>query len=109
MFIELKSIQVKEGYSEQVVNRFSQEGPLEKAPGFVDQSILVKQVRRGEEEVLLLIRWESEEAWKNWEKSEAHLELHRQGRAKGQPDFVIGRGHGLYDLKAVKRASPEAP
>lgn len=102
MFIELKTIQVKEGYSEQVVSRFKQEGPIEKAPGFVDLSVLVKRVRSGDEEVLLLIRWESEEAWKSWEKSEPHLEMHRRSRANGQPDFIIGRSHGLYDLKAVK-------
>lgn len=102
MFIEIKTIQVKEGCSEQVVGRFGKEGPIEKAEGFVDLSIMVKKARKGDEEVLILVRWESEEAWKNWEKSEPHLEMHRRSREQGKQEFVIGGSHGLYELKGTK-------
>ena len=34
---------------------------------------MVKRARRGDEEVVMLVRWESEEAWKNWEKSPEHF------------------------------------
>lgn len=105
MFVEMKTIQVKEGFSEQVVNRFSGEGPIEKAEGFIDLSVMVKKTRKGDEEVLVLVRWESEEAWKNWEKSEPHLEMHRQSREQGKPDFIIGGTHGLYELRGTKTYS----
>ncbi|WP_269778344.1 antibiotic biosynthesis monooxygenase family protein, partial [Rhodococcus rhodochrous] len=104
MFIETKTITVKEGTSDLVVNRFSQAGEIEKSEGFIDLSVLVKKVRRGDEEVIVMIRWESEEAWKKWETSEAHLEGHRQSRGKPKPEHVISVAHGVYDVKAVKKA-----
>lgn len=102
MFIETITIHVTEGSSEKIVERFSQEGPLEKAEGFIDMSILAKDQRRGDEEVIILIRWESKEAWKNWEKSEPHLEMHRKSRGKPKPEYVINRQHHVYEVKATK-------
>nr|WP_053583491.1 antibiotic biosynthesis monooxygenase [Lysinibacillus contaminans] len=32
-----------------------------------------ENVRRGEEEVVMIVRWESEEAWKAWGKSPEHI------------------------------------
>lgn len=102
MFVITRTITVKEGTSDLVVDRFSREGPLEKSPGFIDLSILVKQVRRGEEEVLLIIRWESEQSWKNWEKSPEHIEGHRKNIGKPKPDHIISMANGKYDVIKIK-------
>lgn len=51
MFIETKTFTVKEGTSNIVVERFTGEGIIEKFEGFIDLSVLVKKVRRGDEEV----------------------------------------------------------
>ncbi|WP_442601440.1 antibiotic biosynthesis monooxygenase family protein [Paenibacillus sp. KN14-4R] len=104
MFIETKTIIVKEGTSDKVVQRFSQPGIIEQSEGFIDLSVLVKKSRRGDEEVIVMIRWESEEAWKKWETSEAHIEGHRQSRGQPKPDHVISVSHGTYDVKATKGA-----
>ncbi|RAL24086.1 antibiotic biosynthesis monooxygenase family protein [Thermoflavimicrobium daqui] len=104
MFIETKTIIVKEGTSDKVVSRFSQAGAIEKSEGFIDLSVLVKKVRRGDEEVIVLIRWESEEAWKKWEKSDAHLEGHRKNRGKPKPDHIISSSQSVYEVKATKSA-----
>ncbi|UFJ40726.1 antibiotic biosynthesis monooxygenase [Brevibacillus humidisoli] len=104
MFIETITIVVKKGTSDRVVERFRAEGAVEKSAGFIDLSVLVKKVKRGDEEVVIMIRWESEEAWKNWETSEAHLEGHRKNRGKPKPDHVISSQHSFYEVKAVKRA-----
>lgn len=42
-----------------------------------------------------MIRWESEEAWKNWETSEEHLAGHRAGRGKPKPDHIINASRSL--------------
>jgi len=102
MFFETINITVKEGTSGLVVDRFSGPGHIEKSEGFIDMSITVKKTRRGDEEVMILIRWESEEAWKGWETSEVHIEGHRQSRGKPKPDHIIDRTHSLYEVKAVK-------
>lgn len=105
MIIETLTITVKEGFAEQVVHRFSQEAAVEKSPGFVDLSVLVKRARKGEEEVIVMIRWENEERWKQWELSEAHLEGHRREREHGKPDFVLSSKSSIYEVKAVKLPS----
>ncbi|SDD12645.1 heme oxygenase (staphylobilin-producing) [Paenibacillus sp. UNCCL117] len=104
MWVEALTIVVQEGFSDQVVHRFSQEAAVEKAPGFVDLSILVKKARKGEEEIIVMIRWESEEAWKQWEVSEPHLEGHRREREHGKPEFVLRSSSSVYAVKAVKTA-----
>lgn len=83
MFIETKTITVKEGTSDLVVNRFSQAGEIEKSEGFIDLSVLVKKVRRGDEEVIVMIRWESEEAWKSGKR--AKLIWKATDRAEASP------------------------
>ncbi|TRZ38368.1 antibiotic biosynthesis monooxygenase [Niallia circulans] len=103
MFVITRTMIVKEGTSDLVVNKFSQGGIVEEQEGFVDVSVYVKKVRRGDEEVLLIFRWESEEAWKNWEKSPAHIEGHRKNIGKPKPDHIISVKVDKYELKAVKK------
>ncbi|SDY14255.1 heme oxygenase (staphylobilin-producing) [Evansella caseinilytica] len=107
MFIQLKKIVVKEGHGEQVITRFSQPGIIEKQEGFIDLTVLEKKVRRGDEEVLILIRWESEQHWKQWETSEAHIAGHKASQGQPKPDYFIHSEGGLYDVKAVKNSAAE--
>lgn len=99
-----KSI-VSEGNSDQVVNRFSGEGIIEKQEGFIDLTVMVKKVRRGDEEVIVMIRWESEQHWKQWEKSDAHIAGHRANLGKPKPEYILQSENGLYEVKAVKKAT----
>ncbi|WP_100407987.1 antibiotic biosynthesis monooxygenase family protein [Bacillus solitudinis] len=105
MFVQMRKITVTEGNAEQVVKRFSGEGVVEKQEGFIDSTTMVKKVRRGDEEVVILIRWESEECWKKWEKSEAHIAGHKANIGKPKPDYFISSEGGLFDVKTVKTAS----
>ncbi|WP_026672184.1 antibiotic biosynthesis monooxygenase family protein [Alkalihalobacterium bogoriense] len=102
MFIETKTITVKEGTSDLVLERFGGAGIVEKSEGFIDSSVLVKKVRRGDEQVIVMTRWESEEVWKKWETSEEHIAGHRANRGKPKPDHVLNFEHGLYEVKASK-------
>ncbi|MDF2858531.1 MAG: antibiotic biosynthesis monooxygenase [Neobacillus sp.] len=98
MFFQIKRIVVKEGFSDQVVERFSKRGGLlEKQPGFLDKQVLVKKVRRGDEEVLVISRWESEQDWKNWEKSPEHIAGHKAKLGTAKPEYIIETSHDLYE------------
>lgn len=103
----MKKTVVTEGNAEQVVNRFSREGIIEKQEGFIDLTVMVKKVRRGDEEVVIMIRWESEQHWKQWEKSEAHIAGHRANLGKPKPEYIVQSENGLYDVKAIKKAGIE--
>lgn len=102
MLIETKTFIVTEGHAEEIVQHFTGEGDIEKSEGFIDLSVLVKRTRKGNEEVIVMIRWESDEAWKGWEKSEPHLEGHRQQRGKSDPEYLIEYVYGLYDVASSK-------
>ncbi|CDN41379.1 MULTISPECIES: antibiotic biosynthesis monooxygenase [Paenibacillus] len=102
MLVIQRRIKVKEGFSGQIVERFSKPGPVQEMDGFIDMSVLVKAVRRGEEEVIVQIRWESEEAWKGWEKSDVHIQGHRESRGKTPPDYVLETEVSRYEVAAVK-------
>ncbi|KWW22670.1 hypothetical protein AS888_03405 [Peribacillus simplex] len=104
MFVQMRKTVVKEGNSDQVVKRFGAEGVIEKQEGFIDLSVLVKKVRRGDEEVIIMINWESEEHWKQWEKSEVHIAGHKANLGKPKPEYIVSSEGALYEVKAVKKA-----
>ncbi|MFC0559316.1 antibiotic biosynthesis monooxygenase [Halalkalibacter alkalisediminis] len=104
MFVQIRKTVVTEGHSNQVVQRFSQAGIIEEQEGFVDLTVLVKKVRRGDEEVVIQVRWESEAYWKQWEKSDAHIAGHKANLGKPKPDYVLSSEGALYEVKAVKTA-----
>ncbi|MFD7525506.1 antibiotic biosynthesis monooxygenase [Paenibacillus chitinolyticus] len=102
MFIQTRSIVVEKGNAEQVVERFSKEGAIDSREGLIDVSVMVNRSKKENEEVLILIRWESEEAWKNWEKSEEHIQGHRQNRGQPKPEYIISTSVNSYELKKRK-------
>jgi len=104
MFVQIKRMVVTEGNADKVVERFGakKDGPslLEQQPRFIDKQVLVKKVLRGDEEVLIMVRWESEEAWKNWEKSPEHIAGHKAKAGKPKPEYIIESGQDVYYVKA---------
>lgn len=102
MFVQMKRIVVKEGFSERVLERFSGEGKLEKQPGYIDRTVLKKNIRRGDEEVIVYVRWESESDWKNWEKNPEHIAGHKANIGKPKPNHIIESSQNTYHVHAVR-------
>ncbi|MNE96447.1 Heme-degrading monooxygenase HmoA [compost metagenome] len=71
-------------------------------PGLIDISIALNKKGKDNEEVLLLIRWESEDAWKNWEKSDAHIQGHRDSRGQEKPAYILSTTVNMYEVQKVK-------
>ncbi|WP_128895919.1 antibiotic biosynthesis monooxygenase family protein [Longirhabdus pacifica] len=103
MFIQKKTIILEEGHAEKTVERFAGEGIIEEQPGFLDLSVLKKKQRRGNEEVIIMIRWESESDWKAWETSDVHLAGHRASRGKPSPSFIIESKQEVYEVIGQKQ------
>ncbi|MEK8213406.1 antibiotic biosynthesis monooxygenase [Paenibacillus sp. FSL L8-0463] len=102
MFIQTRSIVIEKGNSDKVIEKFSAPGALEEMEGLIDISITLNKKSKDTEEVLLLIRWESEEAWKNWEKSDAHIQGHRNSRGQEKPAFIISTTVNMYEVQKIK-------
>lgn len=103
MFIQARKITVTEGNAEQVVDRFSKPGILEEQEGFIDLKVLLKKVRRGEEEVMVLVTWESEAHWKQWEKSDVHIAGHKAKLNQPKPAHILNVEVAKYEVKAIKK------
>ncbi|WP_404329985.1 antibiotic biosynthesis monooxygenase [Mesobacillus maritimus] len=106
MFVQMRKMVVTEENSDKVVQRFGGEGLVEKQEGFIDTTVMVKKVRRGDEEVVIQTRWESEEHWKQWEKSDAHIAGHKAKLGKPKPEYIISSEGALYEVKAIKVPKP---
>lgn len=102
MFLQTKTLIVEEGHADKMVEKFSTEGVIEEQPGFIDLNVMKQKARKGQEEVLVLIRWKSEEAWKAWEKSDVHLAGHKANRGKPKPSFIIDSNQKVYEQLASK-------
>ncbi|NKE07121.1 antibiotic biosynthesis monooxygenase family protein [Mesobacillus selenatarsenatis] len=99
MFYQIKRILVKEGHSSQVIERFSKKGMLiEQQPGFLDKQVLVKKSRRGDEEIMVMISWQSEQDWKNWEKHPDHIAGHKAKIGQPNPGYILESSQDIYDV-----------
>ncbi|WP_068620268.1 antibiotic biosynthesis monooxygenase [Paenibacillus tuaregi] len=110
MLIQTRTILVEKGQVDQVVERFSKEGVVDEREGLIDISVMVNRGKKEHDEVVVLIRWESEDAWKAWEKSPEHIQGHRNSRGQQPPAFVISTIVNMYDVKKVRpgKASQQA-
>ncbi|WP_432353579.1 antibiotic biosynthesis monooxygenase family protein [Sporosarcina sp. A2] len=102
MFYQIKRMTVKEGTSTKVTDKFSGEGLIEKQTGFLGLEVLVKESRRGDGEILIVVRWESKEDWKNWEKSPEHIAGHKANAGKPKPEYIIDSRQDTYEVTASK-------
>ncbi len=103
MLIQTRTIVVKKGFVDQVLDRFTKDSPMDTMEGLVDKSVMVNRKKQDVDEVVVMVRWESVEAWKNWEKSDAHIQGHRENRGKTPPEHVISVSVNMYDVLAVKQ------
>jgi heme-degrading monooxygenase HmoA len=94
---------VKEGAAGQVIERFAQSrGHVQGFPGFVSMEVLRSE---GADEVLVITRWQSRDAFDAWVGSEEFKKAHGRG---GGAELL--RGHpqmSTYEV-AVER-EPERP
>lgn len=103
MFVMTRTMVIEKGNSDKVIARFSQEGAIDQMEGLVDISVMVNRKSQEHEEVLVVIRWESQEAWKNWEKSDAHIQGHKNNRGKQPPSYLLNTTVNMYDAQVVKK------
>lgn len=109
MLIQTRTITVQNGFSNQVVESFSQDSPIDTMEGLIDRTIMVnKNKQDDQEEVVVMIRWESVDAWKNWEKSDVHIQGHRENRNKPKPEYILNTTVNMFDVQTVKQGKGQA-
>ncbi|MEB1807207.1 MAG: antibiotic biosynthesis monooxygenase [Bacillaceae bacterium] len=99
MVIQTRTITVQTGYSDQVVERFSQKSPIDTMDGLIDRTVMVNRKKKDQEEVVVMVRWESLEAWKNWEKSDIHIQGHKNNKGNAKPEYILDINVNMYEVK----------
>lgn len=94
-FVAINYITCKDHYKERFEQLFaSRKGAIDTMPGFKDMEVLKPITNEDETVYLIMSHWDSEEAFKDWTKSEAFLEGHKRG---------------FEDLKQAKLRGEEPP
>ncbi|MCA1731044.1 MAG: antibiotic biosynthesis monooxygenase, partial [Actinobacteria bacterium] len=82
MIAVFNRLPVKEGVADQVVERFANSrGYVQGFPGFVSMEVLSSEETEGADEVLVITRWRSREAFDSWVGSEEFKKAHARGGA----------------------------
>ena len=93
MIAVVNRLPVKEGMADEVVERFANgRGFVQEFPGFLSMEVLRSE---GEEEVIVITRWEDKEAFDSW----VHSDKFKLAHAKGSGGLL--RGHpqmGTYEV-----------
>ncbi|WP_138493711.1 antibiotic biosynthesis monooxygenase [Paenibacillus pinistramenti] len=101
MLVQTRCIKVAKGYLDEVTEKFSKPSPVDEFEGLIDRTVMVSKRSKDYDEVMVMIRWASEEAWKNWEKSDVHLAGHRANRGKTEPEYILDKKVAMYEVTAV--------
>lgn len=100
MFIVTNCVKVKKDEGFKLINRFNKVGKVEEMKGFLGLEVLETQKLKDYDEVSIVTRWESEEDFKNWTKSDAFKESHRH--KGGKPEFIIENSIHYYKVQVVR-------
>lgn len=98
---------VKDGASDAVVERFAQSrGSVQGFPGFVSMEVLRSTTGDpGEEEVLVITRWNSQQDFDLWVGSEEFKQAHGRG---GAAELMRGRPRmSTYEVAAERGPARE--
>ena len=100
MIAVVNSLPVKEGAAGRIVERFAESrGQVQRFPGFVSMEVMRSE---GDDEVLVVTRWQSRASFDSWVRSEEFSRVHGQGGGEG-----LLRGHPqvrVYEIAVEREA-----
>lgn len=100
MYIVTNCVKIKKNEGKKLIERFNKVGQVEMMEGFLGLEVLETQKLKDYDEITILTRWESEEHFLNWVKSDAFKESHKH--EGGKPDFIIDNKISYYTVPIVR-------
>ncbi len=95
MYVATNRITVAKGHADDLAELFRNRGGVRQQPGFISFELWQLRSDDENEEILVVTHWESEEAQRNWVRSDAFREAH----SGPHPDFIRGPGQfSAYDV-----------
>ena len=101
MIIVTNTSKITKDNGYKLIDRFDKVGKVEEMEGFLGLEVLLTDNTSDYDEVTISTRWESNEAFKTWTKSDAFKEAHSRDHG-GQPEYIISNKISFYDVKIVR-------
>lgn len=99
MIIVTNTSQIVKGSGDKLVERFDRIGKVEQMEGFLGLEVLWTQNLKEYDEVAVVTRWTSKDAFQAWTKSEAFRESHKH---RNIPDYILDNKITFQEIK-IKR------
>lgn len=96
MFIQIKRIAVKKGFADEVIKKFSTSTTVERINGFAGLTIMKNVKESDTEEIMVELRWKTQDDYKNWKSSDEHKSSHANIKNE-KPEFIIDVKVDLYN------------
>ena len=104
MFVATNRLRTKKGHGQDLEDRFSRRGGVEKQDGFLGFEMWKTSAQDDHEEYLIVTHWASGEDHRRWTRSEAFREAHSGPRA----DFLVGHPEFKgYELRLISKPMQE--
>lgn len=100
MYIVTNCVKCRKDEGHKLVKRFDKVGKIEFMPGFLGMEVLLSDKLDDYDEVSIVTRWESEEAFKNWQNSKAFKEAH--AHKGGKPEYIISNKILYHKIEVVR-------
>jgi heme-degrading monooxygenase HmoA len=101
--VKINAIQVPADKASMLEERFAaRAGEVEKMPGFLGFELL--RPTGGDDRYFVYTRWESEEAFQGWVKSDAFTKGHAQANAQGAAP--VAQHSSLLEFEVVQKVEP---
>jgi heme oxygenase (staphylobilin-producing) len=104
MYIIVRTMKVKKGFRDKIVERFLEPSPVTKSPGFVKSELLVNTKDPEFDLYRQSIYWQDKKAFYIWEGSPEHIAMHRDPNHKHhqKPEEIIEVTREAFELIASK-------
>lgn len=100
MYIVTNITKIKKGEGHKLIQRFDKVGKVETMEGFLGLEVLSSKKLEEYDEVSIVTRWDSEEAFTGWTKSDAFKESHNhQG---GKPDYILSNKTAYQEVEVTR-------
>ncbi|WP_201006825.1 heme oxygenase [Paenibacillus glycanilyticus] len=96
MIIVTNTSQIVKGSGDKLVERFDRIGKVEQMEGFLGLEVLWTQNLKEYDEVAVVTRWTSKDAFQAWTKSEAFRESHKH---RNIPDYILDNKITFQEVK----------
>lgn len=100
MYVVVRTMKVKKGFDEVIINNFNKPTIVENSPGFVKRELMYDKKNQDFDIYKTFIYFKDRKAFYIWQGSPEHIASHKNKKEK--PEYLIELTKETYDLITKK-------